>query len=147
MLRLLRRHYGTNGFNLETGKIPHSLSDAITRYFAGDLAALNALPVATAGTPFQRSVWSALREIPHGTTMTYAELAQQIGKPTATRAVGLANGSNPIGVIVPCHRVIGSNVSLTGYGGGIDRKRWLLDHESAGANPPLYTRTASNNSR
>ena len=100
------------------------------RYFDGELAAINELPVRTAGTPFQRDVWRALREIPHGTTVSYGKLAKQIGRPNAVRAVGLANGSNPIGVVVPCHRVIGSNGSLTGYGGGIERKRWLLDHEN-----------------
>jgi methylated-DNA-[protein]-cysteine S-methyltransferase len=130
MLRFLRLHYGENGFKIEPGRNPHGLADAIHRYFSGDLAALDALPVKTAGTPFQRTVWSALREIPCGTTVSYAKLAQKIGRPTAMRAVGLANGSNPIGVIVPCHRVIGANGSLTGYGGGIDRKRWLLHHES-----------------
>jgi methylated-DNA-[protein]-cysteine S-methyltransferase len=130
MLRMLRLHYGTNGFTLEPGNNPHGFTDSINRYFAGDFAALDTLPVETAGTPFQRAVWRALRDIPCGTTVTYAELAQQIGNPTAVRAVGLANGSNPIGVVVPCHRVIGANGSLTGYGGGIDRKRWLLDHES-----------------
>lgn len=133
MLRLLRRQYGENGFRLELGKNPHGLADAINRYFAGDLTALDGLPVKTTGTPFQRAVWSALRTIPCGTTMTYGELARQIGKPAAVRAVGLANGSNPVGVIVPCHRVIGANGSLTGYGGGIDRKKWLLEHESRGS--------------
>jgi methylated-DNA-[protein]-cysteine S-methyltransferase len=131
MMRLLHRHYGANGFVLEPGKNPHGFADAINQYFAGDLAALDTLPVKTMGTSFQRSVWRALRDIPCGTTITYANLAQRIGNPTAVRAVGLANGSNPVGVIVPCHRVIGANGSLTGYGGGIDRKQWLLDHESA----------------
>lgn len=130
MIRLLQRHYGTNGFILEPGKNPHGLTDAIKRYFAGDHGVLDNLPVKTAGTPFQRAVWRALRDIPCGTTVTYAYLAQKIGNPKAMRAVGLANGSNPVGVVVPCHRVIGANGSLTGYGGGIDRKRWLLDHES-----------------
>ena len=130
MLRFLRLHYGKNGFRIVPGKNPHGFTDAIHRYFAGDLTALDALPVETAGTPFQRAVWRALRDIPCGTTVSYAKLAQKIGKPKAMRAVGLANGSNPVGVIVPCHRVIGANGSLTGYGGGIDRKRWLLDHES-----------------
>jgi methylated-DNA-[protein]-cysteine S-methyltransferase len=137
MLHLLRRHYGANGFNLKPGKNPHGLTDAINRYFAGDLAALDTLLVKTMGTPFQREVWRALREIPCGETISYAKLAQRIGKPKAVRAVGLANGSNPIGVIVPCHRVIGTNGSLTGYGGGIERKRWLLQHESN----PLAPRT------
>lgn len=130
MLRLLRLHYGAGGFILGPEKNPHGFADPITRYFAGDLAALDTLPVKTAGTAFQRTVWDALRDIPAGTTVTYAELAQQIGRPTAMRAVGLANGSNPAGVVVPCHRVIGANGSLTGYGGGIDRKRWLLNHEA-----------------
>jgi methylated-DNA-[protein]-cysteine S-methyltransferase len=130
MLRLLRRHYGANGFKLEPAENPHGFADIIKRYFAGDLSALDGLRVKTAGTPFQREVWRALREIPCGDPISYAKLAQQIGKPKAVRAVGLANGSNPIGVIVPCHRVIGANGSLTGYGGGIERKRWLLQHES-----------------
>ncbi len=130
MLRLLRLHYGPNGFELVSGTNPHGFADAIKLYFAGDIAALDILPVATAGTPFQRAVWRALRDIPIGETVTYAKLAQQIGKPTAIRAVGHANGSNPVGIVVPCHRVIGADGSLTGYGGGIDRKGWLLHHES-----------------
>jgi methylated-DNA-[protein]-cysteine S-methyltransferase len=85
--------------------------------------------VATGGTPFQRRVWSALREIPVGRTVSYGALAQQLGQPSAARAVGLANGRNPIGIVVPCHRVIGSNAALTGYAGGLARKRWLLEHE------------------
>jgi methylated-DNA-[protein]-cysteine S-methyltransferase len=130
LLRLLRRHYGVDGFKLESGENPHGFADVIKRYFAGDLSAIDNLPVETAGTPFQREVWRALREIPCGNSISYAKLAQQIGRPKAVRAVGLANGSNPVGVIVPCHRVIGANGSLTGYGGGIERKRWLLQHES-----------------
>ncbi len=127
ILRLLRRQYGADRFKLKPGKNPHA--DAIHRYFAGDLAALDTLPVETAGTPFQRAVWRALRDIPCGETVSYGKLARQIGVPKAVRAVGLANGSNPVSVVVPCHRVIGANGSLTGYGGGIDRKRWLLEHE------------------
>jgi methylated-DNA-[protein]-cysteine S-methyltransferase len=134
MMRLLRRHYGEDGFRLEAGRVPSEITKAIQRYFGGDLAALDTLPVKTAGTPFQRAVWKALREIPCGTTISYAKLAEQIGKPAAMRAVGLANGSNPIGIVVPCHRVIGANGSLTGYGGGLDRKRWLLQHEAGGGN-------------
>jgi methylated-DNA-[protein]-cysteine S-methyltransferase len=105
------------------------MTDAINSYFAGELTAIDTLPVQTAGTPFQREVWYALRRIPCGTTVSYGKLAEQIGRPSAVRAVGLANGSNPIGVVVPCHRVIGANGSLTGYGGGMERKRWLLQHE------------------
>ncbi len=93
--------------------------------------ALSDLATATAGTEFQHSVWDALRRIPVGCTVSYGTLAGWIGRPTATRAVGLANGANPIAVVVPCHRVIGANASLTGYGGGLERKRWLLAHEAA----------------
>ena len=103
---------------------------ALTRYFGGDLTALDAIHVAFAGTPFQQRVWKALRTIAAGTTLSYGALAQRIGQPAAVRAVGLANGRNPIGVVVPCHRVIGSDGSLTGYGGGLPRKRWLLEHEA-----------------
>lgn len=130
MCRLLRLHYGDGGFKIEPARNRNRLTDAIARYFAGELTAIDALPVQTAGTPFQREVWCALREIPCGTTFSYAQLAKQIGRPAAIRAVGLANGANPIGIVVPCHRVIGANGSLTGYGGGIERKRWLLKHEA-----------------
>jgi len=100
----------------------------LEEYFAG-LRDTFDLPLRPQGTPFQQRVWAALREIPCGETWTYGELAAHIGSPTAARAVGLANGKNPIGVIVPCHRVVGSDGSLTGYGGGLDRKQALLDHE------------------
>ncbi len=136
LLQLLRAQYGQSEFHLEPANHPSGLTDALRRYFAGDLQAIDALPVQTAGTPFQREVWSALRTIPCGTTISYGKLAQQIGRPRAVRAVGLANGSNPIPIVVPCHRVIGANGKLTGYGGGLDRKRWLLDHEKcAGVSP------------
>jgi len=105
------------------------VADALRRYFGGDLAALDAVPAELNGTPFQKSVWQALRRIPPGATISYGELARRIGQPTSVRAVGAANGANPVAVIVPCHRVIGSNGTLTGYGGGLDRKRWLLAHE------------------
>ncbi|MGH9567531.1 MAG: methylated-DNA--[protein]-cysteine S-methyltransferase [Candidatus Angelobacter sp.] len=133
MQRFLRLHYKKDGFELSPAKNPGGLSDAMKRYFAGDLSVIDKLPVKTAGTPFQREVWKALRRIPCGKTLSYGELAKKIGRPSAVRAVGLANGSNPIGVVVPCHRVIGANGSLTGYGGGLERKRWLLDHESKAA--------------
>jgi methylated-DNA-[protein]-cysteine S-methyltransferase len=126
----LRRHYGENGFTLESARNPNGLTDAMDAYFAGELAAIDMLPVQTAGTPFQREVWRELRRISCGATISYAQLADRIGRPSAVRAVGLANGSNPVGIVVPCHRVIGSNGSLTGYGGGLERKRWLLEHES-----------------
>lgn len=129
MRRLLRLHYGEKGFTLEAARNPHGRTDELSAYFAGELKAIESLPVQTAGTLFQRSVWQRLREIPCGATVSYAQLAEQISRPTAVRAVGLANGSNPIGIVVPCHRVIGSNGSLTGYGGGLQRKLWLLGHE------------------
>jgi methylated-DNA-[protein]-cysteine S-methyltransferase len=129
--RSLSRHYGKNGFRLTETRNPHGFSAAIAKYFAGDLKVIDKLQVKTGGTKFQREVWAALREIPCGTTVSYGELAKRIGRPAAVRAVGLANGSNPIGVVVPCHRVIGADGSLTGYGGGMERKRWLLRHEGA----------------
>ena len=101
-------------------------------YFAGALREFE-LPLAAAGTPFQQRVWRALCEIPYGETISYGELARRIGQPKAARAVGLANGRNPISIVVPCHRVIGANGSLTGYGGGLERKRWLLAHERKGS--------------
>lgn len=100
----------------------------LEEYFAGQRTGFD-LPLAPAGTPFQHGVWAQLRRIPFGETRTYGELAERLGRPSASRAVGLANGRNPIGIIVPCHRVIGADGSLTGYGGGLDRKRRLLSFE------------------
>jgi methylated-DNA-[protein]-cysteine S-methyltransferase len=100
----------------------------LAEYFAGERTEFD-LPLAMAGTPFQRTVWAELRRIPFGDTISYGQLADRIGNPNASRAVGLANGRNPIGIIVPCHRVVGSNGDLTGYGGGIERKRALLAFE------------------
>jgi methylated-DNA-[protein]-cysteine S-methyltransferase len=130
MQRLLRRHYCTNAILREVSR-PSAARRSLQAYFEGDLDAVTCLPTATNGTEFQRTVWDALRRIPVGQTISYGALAVQIGRPTATRAVGLANGANPIAIVIPCHRVIGANASLTGYGGGLDRKRWLLAHESA----------------
>ncbi|HEX7389242.1 MAG TPA: methylated-DNA--[protein]-cysteine S-methyltransferase, partial [Acidiphilium sp.] len=104
--------------------------DRLNAYFAGDLAAVDTITVRAAGTGFQHRVWTALRTIPPGTTTSYGELAARLGVPKASRAVGLANGANPISIVVPCHRVIGADGRLTGYGGGIERKAWLLDHEA-----------------
>lgn len=129
-LRLLRRHYGEVA--LVPGSAPEPVRRAVQAYFSGDLAAFDGVEVKTGGTDFQRSVWRALRTIPAGETWTYGRLAQAVGSPKAVRAVGLANGSNPIAVIVPCHRVIGANGTLTGYAGGLERKRWLLAHEAGG---------------
>ncbi|MFH8983758.1 methylated-DNA--[protein]-cysteine S-methyltransferase [Streptomyces varsoviensis] len=100
----------------------------LTGYFAGEITEFE-LPLHLDGTPFQRRVWSELQRIPYGETISYGQLADRIDAPGASRAVGLANGKNPIGIIVPCHRVVGSTGSLTGYGGGLDRKRRLLDFE------------------
>jgi methylated-DNA-[protein]-cysteine S-methyltransferase len=142
-LLAVRDERGLTGLYLPTGKHPRAVDPAWTRndaafdevraqlaeYFAGQRqqfsVALNA-----AGTPFQRRVWAALREIPYGETTSYGKTAAAIGSPDAARAVGLANGQNPISIIVPCHRVVGANGSLTGYGGGLDAKRWLLAHEA-----------------
>ena len=104
----------------------------LAAYFAGELTSFD-LPIAPTGTDFQRSVWTALQSIPYGQTWSYAQLADKIGKPAAVRAVGLANGRNPVAIVIPCHRVIGSDGSLTGYGGGLDRKRFLLDLEDRSA--------------
>ena len=107
------------------------LRAAFDAYFAGEVKALDRVAWEGAGTAFQRQVWATLCSIPAGETLSYAGLADRIGRPTAVRAVGLANGSNPVALVVPCHRVIGANGSLTGYGGGLHRKRWLLEHEGA----------------
>ncbi len=126
----LQLHFGENGFTLEDARDPNGLTTTVSRYFAGELTVIDKLPVEAGGTSFQREVWRALRNIKCGTTISYGELARRIGRPQAVRAVGLANGSNPVPIVVPCHRVIGANGSLTGYGGGLNRKRWLLEHES-----------------
>ncbi|KMO36693.1 cysteine methyltransferase [Methylobacterium tarhaniae] len=128
MRRLLRLHYGT-AFTLQDAAVPPALAGPIDAYFAGDLRAIDRLAVRTNGTAFQRGVWAALRDIPAGTTMSYGALARSLGRDKAVRAVGLANGANPVGLVVPCHRVIGANAALTGYGGGLHRKQWLLAHE------------------
>ncbi len=112
-----------------TDPILSSTSAQLDEYFAGTRTAFD-LPLAAAGTPFQRSVWAALERVPYATTCSYADIARAIGSPNAVRAVGAANGRNPISIIVPCHRVIGADGSMTGYGGGLARKRWLLAHEA-----------------
>lgn len=129
MTTLLRRHYGT--CRLTRTVDAGGFTSRLRAYLAGDLEAIDGIPVKTAGTDFQRAVWAALRTIPAGATASYGEIAERIGRPRAVRAVGLANGSNPVAIVVPCHRVIGSDGSLTGYGGGLPRKRWLLEHEGA----------------
>jgi methylated-DNA-[protein]-cysteine S-methyltransferase len=129
MHQLLRLHYGSVRLQPREGASP--ARRAVEAYYGGELSAIDSLPTKTAGTAFQREVWAALRTIPTGETTTYGRLAVRLGRAKAMRAVGMANGANPIGIIVPCHRVIGANAALTGYGGGIERKRWLLRHEGA----------------
>jgi methylated-DNA-[protein]-cysteine S-methyltransferase len=128
-LRLLHRHYGD--LSIVEGKAPRAITDPLAAYFDGELSALATIEVETAGTAFQEAAWAALRTIPVGATRSYAQQAAAIGKPKAVRAVGLANGANPVAIVTPCHRVIGSNGDLTGFGGGLPRKRWLLEHEGA----------------
>jgi methylated-DNA-[protein]-cysteine S-methyltransferase len=108
----------------------------LTEYFAGERRDFD-LALAPSGTEFQRTVWHALADIPFGTTCSYGDLARVVGRPAASRAVGAANGKNPIAIILPCHRVIGSSGELTGYGGGLPMKRWLLDHERGSVQPSL----------
>lgn len=129
MARLLRLHYGS--IVPQPGAAPSNVKRLLQNYFEGDLTCLAAIEWRTAGTPFQRTVWTGLTTIGPGATLSYGALAAKLGCPGSVRAVGTANGANPISVVVPCHRVIGADGSLTGYGGGIERKRWLLDHEGA----------------
>ncbi|MFO7703950.1 MAG: methylated-DNA--[protein]-cysteine S-methyltransferase [Halopseudomonas sp.] len=130
LLRLLDKHYRHYQLEQLPGSAPETLTLGLKAYFAGDLAALDGIQTETAGSAFQRSVWQALRTIPAGQTRSYGQLAAAIGHPSASRAVGLANGSNPLALVVPCHRVIGASGKLTGYGGGLWRKHWLLEHEA-----------------
>src|SRR5437762_405142 len=132
-MQRLVRDLGTDLF----ARIPHGTGQTVLRealvladHFAGTRTTFD-LPLDAGGTAFERRVWDALRTIPYGRTLSYSELARRLGDPRATRAVGAANGKNPIPIIVPCHRVIGANGALTGFGGGLDRKRWLLEHEGA----------------
>ena len=113
------------------GPAPADVTRALGAYFEGEITALDGLEVDASGTPFQQRVWQALRRIPAGRTVAYRDLARTIGAPDAVRAVGAANGANPIGIVVPCHRVIAADGALHGYAYGLDRKRWLLRHESA----------------
>ena len=129
MEALLRKRYGS--FLVRPAVDPQGFSGRFRDYFNGDFAALENVPVSTGGTPFQQQVWSALRTIPPGGTQSYGQIAERIGKPNASRAVGLANSLNPIAIAIPCHRVVGANSALTGYAGGLDRKKWLLAHEGA----------------
>jgi methylated-DNA-[protein]-cysteine S-methyltransferase len=124
---LVQRRFG--GAAIVEGADPGGAASALRRYFAGDLTALDALRIELSGTAFQSIVWQTLRTIPPGATISYRELARRVGAPSAIRAVGAANGANPIPIVVPCHRVIGSSGKLVGYGGGLEIKDWLLRHE------------------
>ncbi|MEM9906095.1 MAG: methylated-DNA--[protein]-cysteine S-methyltransferase [Cyanobacteria bacterium P01_D01_bin.44] len=127
MMALLKKRYGA--LDLKKGGKMGGICDRIRAYLSGDLHSLDDIPTETSGTEFQQQVWHALRSIPPGSVITYGELAQQIGRPKAVRAVGMTNGLNPIAIVLPCHRVVGANGKLTGYAGGLARKRWLLAHE------------------
>jgi len=129
--RLLSLQYGEEGrgFKHVERALPTAIADALARYFAGELDALSMIPVMTGGTAFQQKLWGALRALPAGRTLTYALMAARLGQARAARAVGAANGANPVAVVVPCHRLLGADGALTGYAGGIERKRWLLVHE------------------
>ena len=141
MMTLLRRR--DPDFQLRDIIDPQGFSSLIRNYLAGDIACINRIPVNTGGTAFQQQVWAALRAIPPGTVLTYGELAAQLGKPTAYRAVGMTNALNPIAIVVPCHRLVGANGALTGYAGGLERKHWLLQHEGVRvANETLQTHGA-----
>ncbi len=124
----LERRFGD--VRLRRERDPDGASAHLEAYFAGELFALDELRVDTGGTLFQRKVWTALRNIAVGRTASYSDVAKAVGSPSAVRAVGAANGSNPISIVIPCHRVIGADGSLCGYGGGLERKRWLLRHEA-----------------
>jgi methylated-DNA-[protein]-cysteine S-methyltransferase len=125
----LERDWGA--FRTKAARDPAGAATRLEEYFAGDLAVLDRQPVAYRGSQFQHAVWDALRTIPAGETLSYAELAERIGRPRAMRATGAANGANRIALFVPCHRVIAANGTLWGYGGGLDNKRRLLEHERA----------------
>ena len=127
MWRFLAQRYGT--FELEASADKYGYGARLREYLAGDLAALDVIPLKTGGTTFQEQVWQGLRSIPPGEVLSYGALAARLGRPTAARAVGMANSRNPIAIVLPCHRVVGANAALTGYAGGLDRKAWLLAHE------------------
>ncbi|RCS23431.1 methylated-DNA--[protein]-cysteine S-methyltransferase [Phyllobacterium salinisoli] len=133
MLRLLDRRIGQSRYTLLGGNVPVAITSALNAYFAGALDAIRHIPLRTNGSTFQNRIWTALRAIAPGHSMSYSALARELGCPQSARAVGHANGANPFSIIVPCHRLVGANGSLTGYAGGIERKRWLLDHEARNA--------------
>lgn len=129
LMPMLRARFGVEPMLEPVGDM-NEIASAIRAYFEGDLTAIDDIEVDGGGTDFQRHAWKALRAIPAGETRTYGEMAAALGRPNAARAIGMANALNPISLVVPCHRLVGSNGALTGYGGGIGRKRWLLEHEA-----------------
>lgn len=131
--RQLGRRLGSGGYAIVAGAVPAEITAAMRDYFAGSIAAIDGIAMKTGGTSFQREVWQALRAIPPGTPLAYGGLAARLGRPQSSRAVGHANGANPFCVIIPCHRLVGADGALTGYSGGTDRKRWLLEHEARNA--------------
>jgi methylated-DNA-[protein]-cysteine S-methyltransferase len=137
-LRMVDQTYepSRDGWEVDESAFP-DVVDQLAEYFAGERTVFD-LELHMVGTAFQRRVWTALQSIPYGETCTYGDIAREIGSPGAFRAVGLANGHNPIGIVVPCHRVIGANGNLTGYGGGLDRKRALLELEKSRREPALF---------
>lgn len=133
---LMRRQYKGISITLQEIATQSETANDLLAYFEGGIGIINTMKVVLGGTDFQRQVWNTLREIPAGQPFSYSDLAIKIGRPTAVRAIGLANGANPISIVLPCHRVIGSDGTLTGYGGGLHRKQWLLQHESKLASEP-----------
>lgn len=127
IMRFLENRFSQ--IKLNSVENPLGISERIQAYLQGEYNSLDEIPISLGGTTFQQQVWLMLRTIPVGTVLTYGQLAEQLGKPTASRAVGFANSQNPISIVLPCHRVIGANGQLTGYAGGLERKRWLLTHE------------------
>lgn len=139
--QFLKKRFGD--YRLNAVQNETDIPKKLQAYLEGDYHSLDQIPVNTGGTAFQQQVWTALRSIPAGTTTTYGELARQLGKPAAARAVGITNSLNPISIVLPCHRVIGANGALTGYAGGLERKRWLLQHEGWPASPSVASPAAS----
>ena len=130
MERWLHHRLASGRFALRAGTVSRRTREAFAAYFDGGVGSLRDLPVRLDGTPFQNSMWTALRDIRPGETLAYGAFALRLGRPQAARAVGHANGSNPMSIVVPCHRLVGANGDLTNYGGGLERKRWLIDHEA-----------------
>lgn len=128
--RWLRRRFDSGRYVLAPGFLSVGIRDIFGAYFDGDVSILRDIPLRLDGTPFQNEMWTALRGIEPGETLAYGAFAERLGRPQSARAVGHANGANPLSIVVPCHRLVGSDGALTNYGGGIERKRWLLDHEA-----------------